>query len=121
MNKSQLRECLGRVTSVTKTWAGDPSLGASLRQMSSHVHWLASEAGRRKELCSSSVKNVELRFCQMCRRLKAGSGPCAETLEQCQLLQQTSHPEAPPQLVNPGWLERFSAGAKSERVPGALP
>jgi len=105
MNKNILRDCLERVAAVTRGWADDKSLTASLRHMSLHVHQLATEVGRRKELCSSSVRNVECRFCLMCRRLKAGSGECSQTLEQCQLLKKTGHQFVHPRVVNLGLLE----------------
>ena len=62
--------------------------------MSRHVQRLACEALRHRELSSSSVRNVELRFCLMCRRLKAGQGECTQKLEQCQLLQPARAPES---------------------------
>ncbi|MFZ2268394.1 MAG: hypothetical protein WAV95_12545 [Azonexus sp.] len=102
MNKNILRECLAQVAVVTRGWADDRTLTASLRHMSLHVHQLATEVGRRKELCSSSVRNVECRFCLMCRRLKAGSGECTQTLEQCQLLKKLGQPAVHPRLVNLG-------------------
>lgn len=118
MNKNILRECLGRVAVVTKAWADDPTLGASLRHMSLHVYRLAIEAAGRKELCSSSVKNVEVRFCLMCQRLKAGQGACERTLEQCQLLEKAGSPVVCSRVVNLGLVSQLSLNAEDGRVLG---
>ena len=103
MNKQLLKACLERVVLVTRGWADDVSLAAPLRHMSLHVHRLACEAVRHRELSSSSIRNVELRFCLMCRRLKAGQGECTQKLEQCQLLQLERAAEKQP-------LKYFLAG-----------
>lgn len=116
MNKNILRECLERVAVVTGGWANDRTLTASLRHMSQHVHQLAVEAGRRRELCSSSVKNVESRFCLMCRRLKAGSGDCTQTLEYCLLLKKAGHPVPHPRVVNLGLIESVPPAAQDALV-----
>lgn len=105
MNKSLLREYLARVAVVAKGWADDTTRAAPLRHMSLHVHELAVEIGRRKDLCSTSVRNVESRFCLMCRRLKAGSGECAERLEHCQLLSNSSLSVSHERVVNLGLLD----------------
>jgi len=105
MNKCLLRECLARVAVITRNWADDKALSASLRHMSLHVHQLATEVGRRKDFCSSSVKNVESRFCLMCRRVKAGSGECKQTLEDCQLLKNAPHSVRRERIINLGLLE----------------
>ena len=96
MNKQLLKACLERVVVVTRAWADDASLASPLRHMSLHVHRLACEAVRHRDLSSSSIRNVELRFCLMCRRLKAGQGECTQKLEQCQLLQPERASEKQP-------------------------
>lgn len=113
MNKCLLRECLARVAVITRNWADDKALSASLRHMSLHVHQLATEVGRRKDFCSSSVKNVEARFCLMCRRLNAGTGECTQTLEQCQLLEKAGRPVVHQRVVNLGLLESMADGLVS--------
>lgn len=120
MNKNILRDCLERVAVVTRGWADDKTLSASLRHMSLHVHQLATEVGRRKELCASSVRNVECRFCLMCRRLKAGSGECSQTLEQCQLLKKVGHPLVPPRVVNLGLLEPLPQVGEDALLPSNI-
>lgn len=118
MNKNILRECLERVAVVTRAWADDKTLSASLRHMSLHVHHLATEVARRKEFCSSSVKNVEARFCLMCRRLKAGTGECTQTLEQCQLLEKAGRPVVHLRAVNLGLLESMPLAIPDGLVSG---
>lgn len=105
MNQCIVRECLERVARVTRGWADDKTLSAPLRHMSRHVHELAVEVGRRKDLCSTSVRNVESRFCLMCRRVKAGSGECPQRLEQCQLLKHADFSGERVRIVNLGLLD----------------
>ncbi|MGE5469482.1 MAG: hypothetical protein ACM3X0_01660 [Bacteroidota bacterium] len=105
MNKRNIRDCLERVAVVSRGWADDPELSASLRHMSLHVHQLASEVGRRKEICSTSIRNVQARFCLMCRRLKAGSGECRGAMEHCHVLQGANAAVRCARVINLGLLE----------------
>lgn len=107
MNACLVRDCLQRVALVTRRWADEPAYSASLRHMSLYVHQLATEVGRRKVLCSTAVRNVESRFCLMCRRLNAGSqtGDCPQTLEHCQVLKNADASIVRQRIVNLGLLD----------------
>lgn len=118
MTKDKLRECLARVESVTQAWGDDKTLSTSLRQMSLHVNQLAADARRRKDICSSSVKNVESRFCLMCHRLKAGVDECNRTLEQCHLLKQVGHSAVHQKVSRLGLFELSHSAGRDAPMAG---
>lgn len=89
MAKGRLREHLERVAVVSRNWADDPILPASIRYMSQHLHRLTTglNESRHPQPFPSSVRNVESLFCSMCRRLKVRPGECdGQSLECCPLL-----------------------------------
>jgi hypothetical protein len=119
MNNCVQRDSLERVAQVTRGWADEPAFSAALRHMSLYVHQLATEVSRRKILCSTAVRNVESRFCLMCRRLKAGSETCdcPPSLLHCQVLKNADSSILRQRIVNLGLLDASpKAGADSREM-----